>query len=308
MSTQVAARDARLAVRTRRQRRLRESVFPWLLLLPALSLNVVIVLIPAIGTFYFAFTKWSGIGPAEWIGLDNFRRMLGDEEMVRAFANNVRWLVLSLTVPVAMALVVATLIASVNRGQKAMRAAFFLPVVIATVVAARVWHNLYNPFQGVGATLGSMGLTYLDINFLGDPDLALLGVYLASLWHGWGFQLVIYLAALQQVDPSLYEAAKVDGANRWQQFYHISLPSIRPTLIFMLLMISIGSMLVFDFIYLMTQGGPGFATQVLAYKLFKEAFQLYAAGYASAIGVTVSLFCGVFVLMFIALRRRGWEI
>jgi raffinose/stachyose/melibiose transport system permease protein len=225
-----------------------------------------------------------------------------------AFLNNVRWMLLSLTVPVVMALLVATVIAGVNRGQKAIRAAFFLPVVIATVVGARVWHNLYNPFRGVGPTLADMGLKFADINFLGDPDIALYAVYLASLWHGWGFQLVIYLAALQQVDVSLYEAARVDGANRWQQFWHVSLPSIRPTLVFMLLITAIGSMLVFDFIYLMTQGGPGYATQVLAYKLFKEAFQLYQAGYASAIGLVVSAFCGVFVLMFIALRRRGWEI
>jgi raffinose/stachyose/melibiose transport system permease protein len=306
MAVQVAA-DA-VAARQRRGRFVREEVFPWLLLVPALALNLVVVAIPALGTFYFAFTKWSGMGAAEWVGLANFERMLREPEIGVAFGNNVRWMVLSLTVPVSMALLVATLVAGIGRGQKAVRAAFFLPVVIATVVSARVWHNLYNPFRGIGPTLGDMGFKFLDINFLGDPSIALYAVYVGSLWHGWGFQLVIFLAALQQVDASLYEAAKVDGATRWQQFWHVSLPSIRPTLVFMLLITAIGSMLVFDFIYLMTQGGPGYATQVLAYKLFKEAFQLYQAGYASAIGLVVSAFCGVFVLMFIALRRRGWEI
>lgn len=294
--------------RAARERFLREKVFPWVLLLPALSLNLVVVLIPALGTVYFAFTKWKGIGPAEWIGIGNFQQMLRDEEMILSFINNVRWLAMSLILPVVIALLVATLVAGVGRGQKFFRAAFFLPVVVASVVSTRIWLNFYNPFQGVGPTLAQAGLKFLDVDFLGDPSIALYAVYFANLWHSWGFQMVIYLAALQQVDLTLYEAARVDGANRWQQFWHISLPSIRPTLIFMLLMTAIGSFLVFDYIYLMTRGGPGYATQVIAYKLFVEAFQIYNAGYASAIGLTVSLFCGLFVAVFIVLRRRGWEI
>jgi raffinose/stachyose/melibiose transport system permease protein len=308
MVTQPAGVQRMSVSRLQRSRFWRREIFPWVLLAPALLLNIVVVLVPALSAIYFAFTDWPGLGPARWVGLANFQRMLSDEEMIIAFANNVRWLALSLTLPVGLALLVATLIASVKRGQKLFRAIFFLPVVLATVVIAQMWRDLYHPFRGLGAMLGDMGFTFAKINFLGDPNIALYSVYLPNLWHVWGFQLIIYLAALQQVDPHLYEAARMDGANRWQQFWHVSLPGIRPTLLFMLMISAIGSMLVFDFIYLMTQGGPGYASQVLAYKLFKEAFLNFRAGYASAIGLTVSLFCGVFVLIFITLRRRGWDI
>lgn len=296
------------AGRLRRQRFMRENLFPWLLLVPALSLNVVVVLFPAISALYFAFTEWTGLGPSRWIGLANFQRMLRDPEMILAFTNNVRWLAMSMTVPVSLALLVATLIVSVPRGQKPLRTLFFLPVILATVVVAQMFRNLYSPFRGIGPLLGEAGLSFANVNFLGSAELALYAVFVVSLWHGWGFQLVIYLAALQSVDAHLYEAARVDGANRWQQFWHISLPGIRPTLMFMLMITAIGSFLVFDFIYVLTQGGPGYASQVLAYKLFKEAWQTFQAGYASAIGLTVSLFCAVFVAIFITLRRRGWEI
>ena len=308
MASNAAVGHALTAGRLRRKRFLRENVFPYLLLLPALAMNVLVVLIPGVSAIYFAFTEWSGLGPANWIGVANFQRMLRDPEMILAFTNNVRWLGLTMTVPVSLALLVATLIVSVPRGQKLLRTLFFLPVVLATVVVAQMFRNLYNPFRGIAPWLGDLGLEFANVNFLGDPAIALYAVFLASLWRGWGFQLVIYLAALQGVDAHLYEAARVDGANRWQQFVHISLPGIRPTLLFMLMISAIGSFLVFDFIYLMTQGGPGYASQVLAYKLFKEAWQTFQAGYAAAIGLTVSLFCGVFVLIFITLRRRGWEI
>lgn len=286
----------------------RRIVFPWLLLVPTMVLNFLIVLTPAAQAVYYSCTDWKGIGQAKWIGLANYKRMFQDAEMIKGIGNNLRWMVMSMTIPITIALAVATLVSRTKKGQRLFRVIFFIPVVITSTVSAAIWQTLYDPFAGLGVELSKLGLKFMDIMFLGNPRTALYFVYFASLWSGWGFQTVVYLAALQQIDITLYEAARVDGANRWQQFWNITIPGIRPTLVFMLLMTAMGSLYVFNYIYLMTQGGPGYATQVIAYKLYQEAFMRFRAGYGSAIGLTLSFFCMGFIAVFITLRRRGYGV
>ena len=294
--------------RTSARTRLWRGLKPWLFLFPLLFLNVLVVLGPSLGSVYFAFTDWSGIGAAKFTGLANFRRLFADPVFWRAFGNNVIWTSMFLTVPICMGLLGAALLAPVRRGQVFFRTVYFIPYVIAAVINAQIWSNILNPSLGIGAQLAHLGFKWADIKFFGDARVVLYAIAFVDNWHWWGFLVVLYLAAMQSVDFQLYEAARLEGASRWQEFWHVTLPGIRPTLVFTLLITVIFSFLVFDYVYILTQGGPANASEVLSTMSYKSAFARFEAGYAAAIGVTTSFICLIFGLIFILLRRLGWEI
>ncbi len=280
----------------------------YVFLVPLLFLNVIVIVGPSIASIYYAFTEWSGVGEAKFVGLSNFSRLIGDRIYWIAMFNNVRWTIIFLTVPIAMGLLGAALIAPIKRGQMFYRVIFFIPYVIASVVNAQIWRNILSPTMGIGPWLASKGLTFADIKFFGDQNIVLYSIAFVDLWHWWGFLVVLYLAAMQSVDRELYEAARIEGAGRWTEFRYITLPGIRPTLVFTLLMTTIWSFLVFDYVYILTQGGPANASEVLATYLYQMAFARFEVGYAAAIGVTISIICTLIVIIYIILRRRGWEI
>ena len=286
----------------------RRKVVPWLFVLPILLINVAVVFGPALSAVYYAMTDWRGIGAAEWVGLENFRRLLGDGGFRNAFRNNVIWLAMFLTVPIAMALAAASLLAPLRRGALFFRMTLFIPYVLPSVITASLWRTLMSPDRGLGAQLEDWGIPGLNRAFLGDPDTVLPAIGFVDNWHWWGFLMVLFLASMQNIPPDLYEAARLDGAGRWAEFRDVTLPGIRPTLVFMLLMTTIWSFLTFDYIWILTQGGPAGASEVLAVLVFKEAFRNFNAGYASALGLTMSFFVGIVIAIFLVLRRRGWEI
>ena len=287
----------------------RKKILPWLLIVPILLLHLIVVIGPSLGAIYYSLTDWSGIGAADFIGLDNFRALFFEDMAFRnAFGNNLVWSAFFLTVPFVLALVVASLLAGVRRGAMFYRTMIFLPYVLPSVITASIWSNLLNPRLGIGAQLAKLGIPILNRAFLGNPDTVLLSVAFIDNWHFWGFLMVLFLAAMQNISPDLYDSAKIDGANRLQEFWHVTIPGIRPTLLFMFMMIAIWSFLVFDYVWLLTQGGPAGASEVLGTFLFKEAFNRFEAGYASAIGLTMSFFAILIIGTFGFLRRRGWEI
>lgn len=287
---------------------LEKHIVPWLFLLPVLALNLLVMLGPSVGSLYYAFTDWKGIGTANWVGLENFRRMLQDALLAKAFRNNLKWMAMALTIPPMLALGVATLLSEIRRGQRLLRAIYYLPLVISTAVAAQAWLGIYHPMFGVTAWLKSLGLESLRIRLLGNPRLAMYLVFIASVWKSWGFPMVMFLAAMQQIPTELYESAIIDGATRFQQFRYITIPSIRPTIVLVLVFTLIGSMLVFDYIYIMTGGGPSNSTEVVALRMYTYAFNRYEAGYGAAIGVTLTIWSAIVTLGFLALRRMGWEV
>ncbi len=287
----------------------RKKIVPWLFVLPILLINASVVLGPAIAAVYYSLTEWSGVGAATFIGLENYRQLLFHDASFRhAFRNNVIWLGMFLTVPIAMALVAAALLAPIRRGAILYRMALFLPYVLPSVVTAFIWRSLMNPDRGLGAQLKEWGIGGLDRAFLGDPQTVLPAIGFVDNWHWWGFLMVLFLAAMQNIPPDLYEAARLDGANRWQEFRDVTLPGIRPTLVFMILMTSIWSFLTFDYIWILTQGGPAGASEVLSVLVVKNAFYRFEAGYAAAIGLTMSVLVGFIIGIFVFLRKRGWEI
>ena len=188
------------------------------------------------------------------------------------------------------------------------RITLFIPYVLPGVVSPRSGATCSTHCMGVGAQLTKIGIPGLDIAFLGNPKTVLPAVAFVDNWHWWGFLMVLFLAAMQNIPADLYEAARIDGANRWQEFRNVTIPGIRPTLVFMILMTAIWSFLVFDYIWILTQGGPAGSSEVLGTLVYKEAFNRFEAGYASAIGLSMSFFAGIIISIFVILRRRGWEI
>jgi raffinose/stachyose/melibiose transport system permease protein len=302
------ARATPQAVAQRRARLWRKAILPWLFMAPILILNVVVILGPSIGSAFFAFTEWSGLGAPKWVGLANFQRMLTDRVYRIAFTNNVKWTLIFLTVPIAMGLLGSALLAPIKRFAMFYRVAYFLPYVIASVVNAQIWRNILHPTMGIGPLLAERGLEFMNVAFFGNRHVVLYSIAFVDNWHWWGFLVVLYLAAMQAIDPELYEAARLEGASRWQEWRYVTLPGILPTLVFTILMTIIWSFLVFDYIYLLTQGGPAHASEVLATEVFNSAFFRFEVGYAAAIGVSMSFIAAMVVTGFILLRRRGWQV
>jgi raffinose/stachyose/melibiose transport system permease protein len=292
-----AARSAPGAARARR----RAAVIGWAFLAPLLVLNAIVVLGPSIATVYYSFTDWSGLGPATFIGLANYTKAFGDPLVHEALLHNAIWFVLFLSVPMALGLLGAHVLSQVRRFQVVFRALYFIPYVVASVVNAAVWKMLLSPTSGIGHALG------FDHSWLGDPSTSLLSVNFVVNWHWWGFLAVIFFAAMQGVDPQLYDAAKVDGASAWQQFKAVTLPGIRPTAVFLVLMTVIWTLKAFDYIFIMTGGGPAGSSEVVSTLMYKQAFNEYEAGYAAALGLSMTVVTAVILGVYQYVRKKGWE-
>ncbi|SDU78975.1 carbohydrate ABC transporter permease [Jiangella alkaliphila] len=293
----------------RRRARVRRAAVGLGFMAPLLLVNLLVIAVPGALSVWYSFTNWTGLGSADFVGLDNYRRLFADPEFHAALEHNVLWTAFFLTVPMAMGLFGAFLLSRIRRFQILFRVAYFIPYVVATVVSGAIWQSLLNPDQGLGSGLAKLGIPWLDgVNFLGDQDLALGAVAFVNNWQWWGFLVVIFLASMQSVNPALYEAARLDGANAWREFWHVTLPGIRPTLMFLALMTVIWSFLIFDYIYILTQGGPAGSTDVLGTLLYRNAFANFEAGYAASVGIVMALVSLTAVSGFLLLRRRGWEI
>lgn len=308
MTSQVVSVSPRKSKSLRRKRFFRLKILPWLFVLPVLLINLLVIIGPTISAIYYSFTDWSGIGSAEFIGLDNYLQIFTDSNYSSAFSHNLIWLLFFLTIPIFLALIVASVLAPVKKGQMLFRTVFFIPYILPSVVTAGIWRNLLSPTQGLGAQLAEIGIEGLDIAFLGNTSTSLLSVAFVDFWHWWGFLMVLFLTAMQSVPTELYDAASIDGANRWQKFLNITIPGIRPTLVFMLLMTGIWSFLAFDYVWVLTQGGPAGSSNLLSVLVYKYGLMRFDAGYASAIGITMTFFAGIIIAAYVILKRKGWEI
>lgn len=300
--TTAAVPNEAAATRQPRRRRVTDrSRTAWLMLSPLIIVNAVVVIGPSLLSVYYSFTDWSGYGTAHFIGLANYTAMYRDPEIRTAFVNNLIWTAGYLVVPMGLALFGAFLLSRIRRGQLLFRICFFVPYVLGAVLNCSVWRALLGPDTGISSVF--------NINPLGNPNLALGSVGLVNTWGWWGFLLVIFLAAMHGVNPALYEASELDGAGPFRQFISITLPSIRPTLIFLAFQTMIWSFLSFDYIWILTGGGPGGSSDLLSTVLYRDAFSAQRAGYGAAIGVLIALIAAlVLSVYFVLRRRRGWEL
>jgi raffinose/stachyose/melibiose transport system permease protein len=290
--------SASTAARLGRRRR---GLIGWAFMLPLVVVNAFVVLGPSLAAVYFSLTDWSGIGRAHWVGLDNYLELVGDPDFGTALWHNILWTAFFLVVPMAMGLFGAFALTRIRRGRLLLRVVYFVPYIVASVVTSAIWKNLLSPDLGIGRML--------HVNVLGNIHLALPAVEIVNNWAWWGFLVVVFLAAMRDVNPNLYEAAALDGAGTFSQFWHVTLPSIRPTFLFLGLMTIIWSFLSFDYVYVLTQGGPAGSTDLLSTLLYRDAFGELRAGYASAIGVVMALISAVVVIGYLAVRKRkDWTV
>ena len=274
-----------------------------LYVLPTLLINIAIIALPGVLTVTLAFFQWDGISAPVFVGLGNFAELWHDGVFWTALTNNLIWTAIFLTVPIAIGLLAATMMLVVRRGSTFFQVIYFLPAVIATAITARVWQGMiYSPVTGVTGLLQRYGLDV--INPLGETSRALYGIAVVDLWHWWGFLCVIFYAALRQVPAEQIEAARVEGASFFQMLRYVLLPGIRPTVTLMMIMTVIWSFLVFDFIYILTQGGPAFSSEVLSTLAYRQAFYNLAVGKAAAVSVIISLFGLAATIFYLRLQSR----
>jgi raffinose/stachyose/melibiose transport system permease protein len=266
------------------------------------------VLIPGILTAVAAFTDWDGLGlhPA-FVGLANFREIFADPVFRHSLRDNLVWTALFLTIPVLIGLLTAMLLLRRKRTRTVYQVIYLIPYVLAPITNAVLWLNIiYNPLSGVIGFFRNHGST-ID-NPLASTNTALYAVAGVDIWHFWGFLTVVYLAALRQTPLDQVEAALVEGANGWQIFRYVYLPSIRPTLQLMWVMIIIFSFLAFDYVYLLTQGGPANSTEMLSTYAYTAAFSAFQFGKAAAVGLVMSGFGLLSSFLFVWLSRKDSDL
>ncbi|MEK3876943.1 carbohydrate ABC transporter permease [Paenibacillus sp. FSL M7-0420] len=264
-----------------------DNIAGYLFIAPMLILTVTLVIIPILLSGVISFSNWnfvSGLDGFQFIGLDNYTRLVQDESFHRSLYNN---LIMIAVVPVAMflALVLAVLINKATYFKTFFKVIYFMPFISSFVAIALLWRVLYHPNNGpINGFLRSIGIEHPPM-WLADPKFALISVMIIMVWTSLGFNMVIYLAGLQNISRDLYEAADVDGASPLRQFFRITLPMLSPTSFFLLITGVVGSFKVFDLIMVLTGGGPAGSTSVIVYYLYEVAFVNLESGYASAMGI-----------------------
>lgn len=286
--------------------RRQQSRYAVLFIVPGLLIYLIFMIYPFLNTVYLSFTDWNGVAPTkEWVGLANYSRMLGDATALKAFTNNVVWVLLGTIVPVVLGLFEALLVWSGTRASLAFRTLYFLPFVLPLVVVGIVWQWIYHPLFGIiNRVLDGVGLDALSRGWLADPHTALYAVLIAAIWGQTGFCFLILHASLQSVDTSTVEASMIDGANWFQRAWSIIIPQIAPQITMVTAVTLIGGFSVFDIIYVMTGGGPGNASDVLATYTVKMAFQQNQAGYGSALAMLITVLSLISAIVFVRVRER----
>lgn len=282
-------------------KQMRETLIAYSFIAPNFIGFAVFTLIPVVFAIVLAFMKWDGVNAMQFIGLENFTRLFSDKNFIEAFWHTIVYVVCNVPLTIVCSLALAMLLNSKVFGRNFYRTVSFFPYVASLVAVAAVWNFLFNPSMGpVNQLLASLGVENLP-KWAAGKDTAMLTVILFSVWKNMGYYMVIFLAGLQGVNPELYEAASLDGANKWQQFRNVTVPQLAPTTFFVTIMVVIQSFKVYNEVYMITQGGPGTSTLVLVYQIYNEAFVgTPEYGYASAISMV--LFIMVLIVTLIQFR------
>lgn len=270
-----------------------------LLLLPAVALYVLFVFAPLAQAAFYSLFSWNGLGPlTDFVGLDNYARLIGDPALQRALLNNVSVIAVSLLVQLPLALWIATMLTGSFTGRGVFRVAFFLPYIVSEVVAAILWDFMLAQNGFVNSFLRGIGLGDLAKPWLADPAIVMYAILWVVTWKFFGFYTILFMTALQGVPAEHVEAARVDGASPWQVFRYITLPAIGPTIRICGFLAIIGSLQLFDLVWVMTQGGPVGASATMVTFMVRTGLQSYQYGYASAVAVTIAVLSFTIALIY----------
>jgi len=261
-----------------------QAVSGLIFILPALVGIFIFIIIPVVCSFGLSFTKWDLLNPIEFVGLSNYQELLTSSLFYKIFLNTVVFALSVSVLGVIIPLILAVILNSKIRGTEFYKCAYFLPFITPMVVIGVVWGWIFDPNIGlINQVLHS------HINWLYDSRFAMPALIIVSVWKLIGYNMIIFLSSLSTISQSLFEAAKIDGANSRQIFMNITIPVLSPSIFFVVIITAISSFQVFDLIYLMTQGGPFDSTNVLVYSIYKEAFEYFHIGLASAYGYILFL-------------------
>jgi ABC-type sugar transport system permease subunit len=283
-------------------------------LLPATVLFAVVIAIPLVLNVYTSFTRWTGVGPRQWAGLANYQRLMHDSEFWASMWHSLALVAAMAVVPTVVGLLVAAALFDViakrfgPRVASVLRACIYLPQVLPIIVAAIVWGWILDPQYGaLDIALRDVGLGFLAHDLLGDPRTALATVMAVLVWFQIGYPVVIFMAALERTDPELAEAAEIDGATWGQRLWKVTVPQIRPEIYVVLLTCTVASLRAFGWVYALTGGGPGVATQVPSYYSYQSFFTDLDVGYGSAIATVMTLIIIAVSVVFLWAQRGHAE-
>ncbi|WP_337101168.1 carbohydrate ABC transporter permease [Paenibacillus sp. YIM B09110] len=267
--------------------------------LPAFLLYAVIVLLPVFISFYYSLLKWDGIGAGAFIGFDNYLTMFrNDHIFTQSLWNSIILAVLSVFVQLPISLALALVLASSVKGSRFYRSVYFIPVVMSTVVIGQLWLKIYHPSFGLlNQLLGDIGLASWQREWLGSETTALVASFVPIVWQYIGYHMLLLYASAKSIPDDLYEAARIDGATGVKSAFFITIPLIKPMLKLSTIFAVIGSLKMFDFIYVLTNGGPLHATEVPSTWMFSNIFKQYQYGYGSAVAILIILECLLFTVL-----------
>jgi sn-glycerol 3-phosphate transport system permease protein len=285
--------------------RVTSQVHGWLLLLPAAVLLAAFTHVPAVATLWHSFFSTpKGSRPAVFVGLDNYQTLWEDPAFWQSLANNFWFALGTIPASIGLALLMAVWVNGKLKGRAFLRTAYFTPTVLPMIAVANIWMFFYTPQYGLLEQITTQ-LGFPSHNWLGSQSTALACLIVVAIWKEAGFFMIFYLAALQAVPPSLYEAARIEGAGRWTMFRRITFPLLMPTTLFVLVNAVINSFRLVDHIVVMTRGGPDNATSLLLYYIYEVGFKFWDSAYAAALTMVLLVILGIAALIqFGVLERR----
>jgi multiple sugar transport system permease protein len=292
-----------VVVRKARTASMREAIMGYLFLTPNLVGFLIFTVLPVIGSLLISFSNWNLINPPTPAGIDNYCNLLQDHTYLQALLNTVYYSFGSVILDIGIALFLAILLNTKIRGLSFFRTAYFTPVVLSTVAVALIWQWMLDSEMGLLNHI----LSWIKLGpypWLISPVFAMPSVIMVSLWKNVGYNMVIFIAALKGVPNELYEVAKIDGANAWKVFWNVTWPLISPATFFVTVTSIISSFRVFDMTTVLTNGGPGNATNTLVMLIYQHAFRFFRMGYASAIAYTLFGIVLIFTILQTVVAKR----
>lgn len=278
---------------------IKEDSCAWLFILPAILGTLIFIIIPVICSFGLSFADWDLLGQIEFVGLKNYVDLFNEDLFYKILFNTVVFAFATSVFGVIIPLILASIINTKIRGSEFYKTAYFLPFITPMIVVGVVWEWIFDPNIGL-----LNQFLHLHINWLYDTHFAMPALILVSVWKLIGYNMIIFLSSLSGINQNLFEAAKIDGANSFEVFKNVTVPILSPTIFFVVIITAISSFQVFDLIYLMTQGGPLDSTNVLVYAIYKNAFEYFNVGRASAIAYVLFLIILVLTLVQWNLRKK----
>lgn len=289
----------------RRRRNRGGAAVVWWFVLPAAALYIFAVVYPSVRGSLFAFTDWDGVSlNPSWVGFDQFARIWTDPSSITSIRNTLLIAFAVTIVQNVLGLLIALAVNTRIKTRNILRVLIFAPVVITSIAVGFLWQNLYAPAGGINEGLEAVGLGALRQNWLGNPDIAVWSIIFVVFWQFVGYSMVIFLAGLQGVPEEILEAAAIDGAGPIRRFWSVVRPLLAPAITINLMLSLIGGLKLFDQVFVMTQGGPGGATETISTLIYANAFSLGRFGYASALAVVLAIFVAVASLIQYRLLAR----